>query len=153
MTTRRAFITLLGGAAGAWPLAARAQQRERMRRIGILMNLTADDPQGQTRVAAFLQGLQESGWAVARNLQIDIRWGDRDAERNRKKRGGIGRARAGRYLGNYVPHSYGITTVNPRSADLLSTIVPIFFQCPRSVRHCRLEDQRRVRRFTARLGF
>jgi ABC-type uncharacterized transport system substrate-binding protein len=81
---RRAFITLLGGGAAAWPLAARAQQRERVRRIGILMNLAADDPQAQARVAAFLQGLQESGWAVGRNVQIDIRWGDRDAERNRK---------------------------------------------------------------------
>jgi Phage integrase family/ABC transporter substrate binding protein len=81
---RREFITLLGGAAAAWPLAARAQQRERMRRIGILMNLGADDPQAQARVAAFLQGLQEAGWAVDRNVQIDIRWGDRDAERNRK---------------------------------------------------------------------
>jgi ABC-type uncharacterized transport system substrate-binding protein len=80
---RREFITLLGGGAAAWPLAARAQQRDRMRRIGILMNLAADDPQGQTRVAAFLQGLQEAGWAVGRNVQIDIRWGDRDAERNR----------------------------------------------------------------------
>jgi putative ABC transport system substrate-binding protein len=80
---RREFITLLGGAA-AWPLAARAQQHKRMRRIGILMNLAADDPQAQARVAAFLQGLQEAGWAVGRNVEIDIRWGDRDAERNRK---------------------------------------------------------------------
>ena len=84
---RRDFITLLGGAAMAWPLAARAQQGEKLRRIGILMNLAADDPQAQTRVAAFLQGLQEAGWAVGRNVQIDIRWGDRDAERNRKNVG------------------------------------------------------------------
>jgi putative tryptophan/tyrosine transport system substrate-binding protein len=56
---RRQFITLLGGAA-AWPLAARAQQGERVRRIGVLMNLAADDPEGQARVAAFLQGLQEA---------------------------------------------------------------------------------------------
>jgi ABC-type uncharacterized transport system substrate-binding protein len=81
---RRDFITLLGGTAVAWPLKARAQQGEKLRRIGILMNLTADDLQAQTRVAAFLQGLQEAGWAVGRNVQIDIRWGDRDAERNRK---------------------------------------------------------------------
>jgi hypothetical protein len=71
---RRDFITLLGGAATAWPLAARAQQRERMRRIGVLMHLAADDPEGQRRVAAFLQGLQEAGWAVDRNVDIDIRW-------------------------------------------------------------------------------
>ena len=68
---RRKFITLLGGAAAAWPLAARAQQREPMRRIGVLMNLAADDPEGQTRVAAFLQGLQEAGWAVGRNHTSD----------------------------------------------------------------------------------
>jgi putative tryptophan/tyrosine transport system substrate-binding protein len=81
---RREFISLLGGVPAAWSVAARAQQHERMRRIGILMNLAADDAQAQARVAAFLQGLQEGGWAVGRNLQVDIRWGDRDAERNRK---------------------------------------------------------------------
>ena len=80
---RREFISLLGGR-HAWPLVARAQQRERMRRIGVLMNLAADDPEGQARVAAFLQGLQEAGWAVGRNAQIDIRWGMGDAERIRK---------------------------------------------------------------------
>jgi len=78
---RRDFITLLGGAA-AWPLAARAQQG--VRRIGIMMNLAADDPEGQARVAAFLQGLQETGWVVGRNAQIDIRWGMGDPERIRK---------------------------------------------------------------------
>src|SRR5262249_17154656 len=70
---RREFITLLGGAAVAWPLAARAQQPERMRRIGVLMNLAADDVEGQQRLAAFLQGLQEAGWQVGRNVRIDIR--------------------------------------------------------------------------------
>jgi ABC-type uncharacterized transport system substrate-binding protein len=81
---RREFIALLGGAAIAWPLAARAQQRERVRRIGVLMNLAADDPEGQARVAAFTQGLQESGWAVGRNVRIDIRWSAGDLERIRK---------------------------------------------------------------------
>jgi putative ABC transport system substrate-binding protein len=75
---RREFMTLFGGAAAAWPLAARAQQPERMRRIGVLMNLASDDPQGQDRVAAFMQGLQESGWAVGRNVRIDYRWGAAD---------------------------------------------------------------------------
>ena len=72
---RRKFITLLGGAAAGWPLAARAQQRERMRRIGVLAAQPADDSQSQARNAAFLQGLGELGWNVGRNLQIDYRWG------------------------------------------------------------------------------
>jgi ABC-type uncharacterized transport system substrate-binding protein len=81
---RREFITLLGGAAAAWPLAARAQQPEPMRRIGVFMSLAADDKQAQARLAAFLQGLQELGWTDGRNLRIDIRWGAGDAERNRR---------------------------------------------------------------------
>jgi len=71
---RREFITLLGGTAAAWPLAARAQQRERMRRIGVLMNLAADDPESLARVAAFHQGLQQLGWTIGRNVQIEYRW-------------------------------------------------------------------------------
>ena len=80
---RRQFITVLGGAM-AWPLAARAQQSERMRRIGVLMNLAADDPEAQVRLAAFHQGLQELGWTVGRNLRIDTRWGAGDADRYRR---------------------------------------------------------------------
>jgi putative ABC transport system substrate-binding protein len=80
---RRAFITLLGGAA-AWPLAARAQQRERVRRVGVLMPFTADDPEGHARLLAFAQGLQQMGWSIGSNLRIDTRWGAGDAERNRK---------------------------------------------------------------------
>ena len=71
---RREFIKLLGGAATAWPLAARAQQGERMRRIGVLLPATADDPQFQTLVGAFLQELQQLGWSIGRNVRIDIRW-------------------------------------------------------------------------------
>ena len=71
---RRTFIALLGGAA-AWPVAARAQQGERVRRIGVLSNLASDDQEGQTRNAAFLQALQELGWTVGRNVRIDYRWG------------------------------------------------------------------------------
>jgi len=71
---RRDFIRLLGGAAVTWPLAARAQQPERVRRIGVLMGLAADDPEAQARVAAFLQGLQELGWSVGRNVIVDFRW-------------------------------------------------------------------------------
>ena len=84
MIPRRNFLRLLGGAAAAWPLAARAQQGERVRRIGVLMNLSADDAEGQARLAAFLQGLQEAGWAVGRNLRVDIRWGAGDGELIRK---------------------------------------------------------------------
>jgi ABC-type uncharacterized transport system substrate-binding protein len=81
---RRAFITLLGGAVAAWPLAARAQQPERMRRIGVLMSLAADDSEGQARITAFVQGLQELGWTVGRNVRIDYRWAAGDAERIRR---------------------------------------------------------------------
>ena len=80
---RREFITLFGGAA-AWPLTARAQQGERMRRVGVLMPMDADSPDGQARLAAFLQGLQQLGWEVGRNLRIDLRWAAGKAERNRK---------------------------------------------------------------------
>ena len=75
---RREFITLLGSAA-AWPLTARAQQPERMRRIGVLMNLGSDDAEGQARNAVFLQALQEWGWTVGRNVRIEYRWGAGDA--------------------------------------------------------------------------
>jgi putative ABC transport system substrate-binding protein len=81
--TRREFISLLSGAA-AWPLAARAQQGERMRRIGVLMSTTVDDAEGQARIAAFLKGLQQSGWAVSGNVRIDTRWAAGDADRIRK---------------------------------------------------------------------
>src|SRR5262245_369958 len=80
---RREFITLFGGAAAALPLSAGAQQRDRMRRIGVLMNFTADDPVSLGRVTAFVQGLQELGWTIGRNLQIDYRWGAGNAERYR----------------------------------------------------------------------
>jgi putative tryptophan/tyrosine transport system substrate-binding protein len=71
---RREFITLLGGAAAAWPLAVRAQPDERVRRIGVLMYLAADDAEAQARLAAFAQGLRQSGWSEGRNLRIDTRW-------------------------------------------------------------------------------
>jgi putative ABC transport system substrate-binding protein len=75
---RRELIAALGSAA-AWPFTARAQQDERMRRIGVLMNVAADDPQAQSRIEAFLKGLQPLGWTVGRNLQIDARWAAADA--------------------------------------------------------------------------
>ena len=75
---RRDFITLLGGGAAAWPIGPRAQQVERMRRIGVLMYLAADDPEGQARLAAFAQALKQSGWNEGRNLRIDTRWARAD---------------------------------------------------------------------------
>jgi putative ABC transport system substrate-binding protein len=71
---RRQFITLVGGAAAAWPLAARAQQAERMRRIGVLLPAAADDTEFQARVGAFLQALALSGWTIGHNVRIDTRW-------------------------------------------------------------------------------
>jgi putative tryptophan/tyrosine transport system substrate-binding protein len=81
---RREFITLLGGGAAAWPLVAHGQQGPRMRRIGVLMAQAADDPDGQHRVAAFLQGLRELGWIEGGNVRLDYRWGGGDIGRIRK---------------------------------------------------------------------
>ena len=80
---RREFITLLGGAAAAWALPARAQQPDRVRRVGILMNLAANDPQGQARIAALLQGLHQMGWTDG-NMRIDARWAAGNASEIRK---------------------------------------------------------------------
>src|SRR5437899_678101 len=80
---RRAFITLLGGAAAAWPLAAGGQQLERMRRIGVLMAYAENDPEAQARIAAFRQGLRELGWTEGHNLRMELRWGTGDPDRAR----------------------------------------------------------------------
>jgi ABC-type uncharacterized transport system substrate-binding protein len=77
---RRQFITLLGGAAAAWPLAARAQQGERIRRIGVLTSSAESDQEGQSSVAAFREGLRKLGWMEGRNSEIDIRWAAADVE-------------------------------------------------------------------------
>jgi putative tryptophan/tyrosine transport system substrate-binding protein len=76
---RRQFISLLGGAAAAWPLAARGQQRERMRRVGVLMNGAATETAPQSYVAAFVQGLRQLGWVEGQNIQVDVRWNAGDA--------------------------------------------------------------------------
>ena len=81
---RRDFISGIAGSAAAWPLAARAQQNESMRRIGVVTNLATGDPEDQARDAAFLQALQRLGWTVGHNVRIDYRWGAADADRNRR---------------------------------------------------------------------
>src|SRR5262245_40376125 len=81
---RRAFISLLGGAAAGWPLNARGQQSERMRRIGILLPAAADDVGFQAPFGAFLQGLQELGWTIGRNVRIDTRWATPNAAEIRR---------------------------------------------------------------------
>src|SRR5262245_51707209 len=80
---RREFTRLLGGAA-AWPVAAGAQQPERMRRIGVLLDFTAEDPEGQVRLAAFVQAIGQLGWIAGRDVRIDIRWGATDLDLVRK---------------------------------------------------------------------
>ena len=81
---RREFITIIGWTAAAWSFAARAQQTDRVRRIGVLMSLSADDPEAKARIAAFVQGLQELGWTDGRNLQIDTRWAAGEDAQGRK---------------------------------------------------------------------
>jgi putative ABC transport system substrate-binding protein len=81
---RRDVIRVIGGSAVAWPLLARGQQSEHVWRIGVLMNRTADDPDGQARLNAFLQGLHQLGWIDGRNVRIDVRWGEDKIDRERK---------------------------------------------------------------------
>src|SRR5262245_38613375 len=80
---RREIMSFLGGATAAWPLAARAQQREKIRRIGVLMTFAADDPAGHARLLAFAQTLAQLGWTDGRNVRIDLRWGAGDPDRYR----------------------------------------------------------------------
>ena len=81
---RREFVVLLGGAAAAWPLAARAQKGERMRRIGVLVSAVEGDPKQLEYITAFAQGLAELGWTVGRNVRIEYRWGAGDLDRFRR---------------------------------------------------------------------
>jgi len=83
MMQRREFITMLGGAA-VWPLATWAQQPEQLRRIGILMNRAKNDPEGQSRLAAFGQALQQLGWSEGRNVRLDIRFGEDNIDIERR---------------------------------------------------------------------
>src|SRR5262249_2347910 len=116
---RRKFLATLGGAAAAWPLAARAPQREKMRRIGVLLPFSSDDAESQVRIGAFLQTLALSGWTIGRNVQIDTRWGARDAERIQRYAAELVA------LAPDVILAHGISTVGPlRQA---SRTVPIVF--------------------------
>jgi putative ABC transport system substrate-binding protein len=103
---RREFITLLGGAAAAWPFAAHAQQ-PKVYRIGLLLPGTADDPEYQARLGAFLQGLQQSGWTIGRNVRIDIRWAGVDVAAIRKHAAELVA------LAPDVIMAHGATTVGP----------------------------------------
>ena len=119
MIHRRHFITLLGGAAAAWPLAAGAQQGDRVRRVGIIVPAAADDPEFQARVGAFLQELAQLGWAIGRNLQIDMHWaGPNPAD--------IGRHAAQvAALGPDVILAHGASTVRPLLQE--TRTLPIVF--------------------------
>ena len=116
---RREFISLLGGAAVAWPLAARAQQGERMRRIGVLLPFSADDAESQVRMGAFLQTLALSGWTIGRNLRIDIRWAGINGDDIRKHAAELAA------LTPDVILAHGASTVRPLQQATRS--VPIVF--------------------------
>ena len=122
---RREFITLLGGAAAAWPLAARAQQPERMRRIGVLMQFAADDPEAQARIAAFVQGLQRIGLDRLAAMCRSTIAGPRAMPSASQIRGGIGRARAGRHLGLLAAAAVAaVAAGDPHRADRVRAASP-----------------------------
>ena len=118
---RRALITLLAGAA-AWPLAAHAQQPDRIRRIGVFAGIE-EDAEGQARVAAFLQGLQQLGWTDGRNVRIDYRWGGGRCRPHSQTRSGIGRARAGCHPGRWRA-AVGPLQQATRTVPIVFVIVP-----------------------------
>jgi putative tryptophan/tyrosine transport system substrate-binding protein len=116
---RREFIALLGGAAASWPLGGRAQQAERMRRIGVLILYPETDPEGQLRATAFRQGLERLGWVVGRNIQIDFQWGFGDANWIRSAGERLMRQAADVILANGTPAA--------KTMQQVSRTVPIIF--------------------------
>ena len=116
---RREFISVLGGAAAAWPLATRAQQAERVRRVGVLMAAAADDPEYQVRIVAFLQRLQQLGWADSRNVRVDIRWATDPGDLRRHA------AELAALAPDVIVAATGTTTVAPLLQA--TRIVPIVF--------------------------
>src|SRR5262245_16377233 len=131
---RREFIMLVGGVAAGWPLAARAQQRERMRRIGVLVGgLAADDPVWQARSNAFVQGLQDRGWSDGRNMRVEYRWGLGDPDRLRKYAAELVALAPDVILAAGAPAVVSLQQSNPFSADCVR-------ECPRPSRR-RLRHQ------------
>ena len=120
---RRQFITLLGGAAASWPLTARGQQPERMRRIGVLVPYAENDPEAKARFAAFLQGLQQSGWTDGGNVRIDARWTAGSADDTRKHAAELASSAPDVIL------THGSSTVGPllqvtRAVPIVFVVVP-----------------------------
>ena len=111
---RREFITLLSGTTVIWPIAVRAQQREQIARIGVLMGAAAEDPEGQARITAFRQGLQKLGLTEGQNVRIDIRWTGADAVRN--SRPNWSRSRRTLFWPQ-APDWGGVAGGNPHGAD------------------------------------
>jgi putative ABC transport system substrate-binding protein len=116
---RREFITLLGGAAASWPLAARAQQAGPMQHVGVLMNGVATDPARQSFVAAFVQGLRQLGWTEGHNLRIDVRWNAGDAE--------LARTYAAQLIGLMPDVILAASTTNLTVIQQATSTVPIVF--------------------------
>jgi putative tryptophan/tyrosine transport system substrate-binding protein len=116
---RREFIALLGGAAAAWPLAARAEQRERMRRIGVLLNAAAAEQEFQTYLASFTQGLRQLGWVEGQNLRFDVRWNAGDA--------GLSRTYAAELLGLMPDVILAGSTINLTVIRQATSTVPVVF--------------------------
>ena len=114
---RRTFITLLGGAAATWPLVARAQQPDRMRRLGMLMNRAADDPRGQVELAAFQQALQQLGWSDGRNIRIDTRWGENNVDRDRGYAAELVALAPDLHISQRHTERGSVATCHPHSAD------------------------------------
>jgi putative ABC transport system substrate-binding protein len=116
---RREFITLLGGAAAGWPLAARAQQAERMRRIGVLMNSTATDAAWQSYVAGFVEALRQLGWSEGQNLRVDLRWNAGDAA--------LARIYAAQLIGLMPDVILASSTTNLTIVQQATNTVPVVF--------------------------
>jgi hypothetical protein len=145
---RRDFVTLIGGGAAAWPFATRAQQPERMRHVGALMNTAADSADGQARFAAFVQALQQLGWTEGRNARLDVRWAAGDPERIRRYAAELVA------LAPDVILASGGTTVGPSSTTCAQGLAVQFYHCGnRRLRECSHARRRyhRVCRLVCRL--